>query len=251
MKTYFNIKYEFDVDVIHQTIDKLVELPNEPHYIPVVDGVVMSHANSNLEYRKVISEGVFSICDSSYVPVYLKWIYGVKYRQYCGSDIFMDIINMKKYRMFFMGAFHETLQGLKKRLVQIDERINDMPFYELPYKDVDNFDYMQIAEILNSANPDIIWVALGAPKQEMFMNRLKPYLKRGIMISVGAVFKFYSGHNMKRAPEWFIKRHLEFAYRIVREPRKQVKRCAWIISLLPRMLWEEWRKAKSIRKNRI
>jgi N-acetylglucosaminyldiphosphoundecaprenol N-acetyl-beta-D-mannosaminyltransferase len=245
MKTYFNIKYEFDVDVIHQTIDKLIVSSDKSHFIPVVDGVVLAHVNSNPEYKEVISKGIFSICDSSYVPVYVQWIYGVRHRQYCGSDIFMDIINMKKYHMFFMGASNETLDGLKNRLVQFDERIAAMPFYELPFNDVDDFDYKRIAEAVNLANPDIIWIALGAPKQEVFMSKLTPYLKRGVVIAVGAVFKFYSGHKMKRAPKWFIKRHLEFAYRIVREPKKQIKRCAWIVCLLPRLLWKEWKKARS------
>ena len=51
------------------------------------------------------------------------------------------------------------------------------------------------------------------------MDRLKPHLKRGVMIAVGAVFKFYSGVEARRAPKWIIKWHLEFVYRIFREPR--------------------------------
>ena len=62
---------------------------------------------------------------------------------------------------------------------------------------------------------DIIWVALGAPKQEIFMNRLKPHLKKGVAIAIGAAFNFYSGmaDAPQRCPEWMRKCHLEFVHR--------------------------------------
>jgi N-acetylglucosaminyldiphosphoundecaprenol N-acetyl-beta-D-mannosaminyltransferase len=246
MKTFFNISYEFDVNLIHQKIDKLLTFSNESHFISVADGVVLSYVNSNPEYKRVISESLFSICDSSYVPVYIKWIYGVRHTQYCGSDIFRDIIAMKKYRMFFMGTSHEILQGLKNRLVQIDKRIEQMNFYELPYCQVDDFDYAAIAEQIQKDGADIIWIALGAPKQEIFMSKLKPYLKRGVMIAVGAVFKFYSGNGVKRAPQWMVKTHLEFVYRMLCEPKKQIKRCWGIVYILPKLFWIVLKKKKRI-----
>ena len=106
------------------------------------------------------------------------------------------------------------------------------------------FDYKEIAEVIEEDKADIIWVALGAPKQEIFMSKLKPYLKHGVMIAVGAAFKFYSGIDVKRAPEWMVKNHLEFVYRIFCEPKKQLKRCGWIVITLPMLLISEWRRKK-------
>ena len=79
---------------IHQAIDKQVQM-NSPAYICVADGVVLNIANRNPTYLDVINGSMFSICDSGYVPVYLKWIYGIKRAHYCGSQIFMDIIQKK------------------------------------------------------------------------------------------------------------------------------------------------------------
>lgn len=242
-ETYFNIRYEFDKNHVDKSIDKLVS-ESVPTYICVADGVVLTIVNRNPEYSKVVNDGAFSICDSSYVPVYLRWIYGIKREQYCGSQIFMDLIQKKKYRMFFMGTSAKTLAGLKDNLVKMDNRIVDMTFYELPFRAVDQFDYQEIAEKVNADEADIIWVALGAPKQEIFMSKLKPFLKHGVMIAVGAAFKFYSGTDEKRAPEWMLKSHMEFVYRIFRDPKKQLKRCAWIIYTLPGLLYSEWKKRK-------
>jgi len=76
------------------------------------------------------------------------------------------------------------------------------------------------------------------------MSRLKPFLKHGVMIAVGAAFKFYSGLEEKRAPQWMIRLHMEFLFRIACDPKKQLKRCAWIVITLPGLLYEEWRKKR-------
>lgn len=243
METYFNLNYEFDKQTVWQRIDGQLE-KGSPGYICVADGVILNTANRNPEYLKVVSNGMFSICDSSYVPLYIRWIYGKRYEQYCGSQIFMDIIRSRKYRMIFMGTSQRILDALKQNLTKIDPRIENMTFYELPYRQVDGFDYPAIASMIETDGADIIWIALGAPKQELFMNKLKPYLQRGVMIAVGAAFKFFSGTDEKRAPEWMLKAHLEFMYRIFRDPKKQLKRCAWIVYTLPTLLIGEWRRKR-------
>lgn len=250
METYFNIRYEFDTQRVHELIDKQLT-KDIPGYICVADGVILNIANRNSDYLSVINGSMFSICDSGYVPVYLKWIYGIKREQYCGSQIFMDIIQKRKYRMFFMGTSTKILAALKENLVKIDGRIANMTFYELPFCSVDQFDYPEIAGKVNADGADIIWVALGAPKQEIFMSKLKPYLHKGVMIAVGAAFKFYSGLDEKRAPDWMVKHHLEFVYRIFSEPKKQLKRCSWIIITLPGLLFGEWRRKQRRHKNML
>ena len=91
----------------------------------------------------------------------------------------------------------------------------------------------------------IIWVVLGAPKQEKFMNKLLPYLKSGEMIAVGAAFKFYSGTDEKRCPQWIQKHHLEFVYRICQDPKKQLKRCFWIVATLPKLYFGEVKRKRA------
>lgn len=247
METYFNIRYEFDKQEVRKAIDDALAA-GKPGYICVSDGVILDRVNRDESYRKVVDGSMFSICDSSYVPLYVKWIYGIRHQQYCGSQIFMDLIEARKYRMFFMGTSQEILDGLKANLAKIDERINGMTFYELPFSKVDEFDYPAIAEMVKKDGADIIWVALGAPKQEIFMSKLLPYLDRGVMIAVGAAFKFFSGVEAARAPQWMVKIHLEFVYRIFREPKKQIRRCWGIISTLPKLLIDEKRRKNNAQK---
>lgn len=237
MKTYFNINYEFDKAEVHRTIESA-----QKGYICVADGVVMNMANREPEFLEVVNGSLFSICDSSWVPLYLKSIYGVQYDQYCGAQIFKDIVSSKKYRMIFMGTHQSTLDALQKELFGMNPEVMNMKFVELPFLEVDEFDYQGIAQMIEEDGAQIIWVALGAPKQERFMNKLLPYLNRGVMIAVGAVFKFYSGMDEKRCSDWIQKHHLEFAYRIWQDPKKQLRRCFWIVATLPKLYIGEWRR---------
>lgn len=239
MKTYFNINYEFDHDEIHRLIED-----TDKGYICVADGTVMRYVHQDMDYRKVVNDALFTISDSSWTPVFLKWIYGINVEAYPGPQLFMDVIRQKKYKMFFMGGSKDVLKALKGELSKIDERINEMPFYELPFCKVEDFDYQGIAEVVNNECPDVIWVSLGAPKQEIFMNKLNPYLKKGIQIAVGAAFTFYSGMSgTKRAPRWVQKTKLEFLYRAMQEPRKQGKKCYYFIKELPAIYIEEKKKS--------
>ena len=78
-----------------------------------------------------------------------------------------------------------------------------------PFLNVEDFDYLKISKLINQNKPDIIWIGLGAPKQEIFMSKLLPHIDSGLMIGVGAAFNFYSGlDEYKRAPYLMKKYHL-------------------------------------------
>lgn len=248
MKTenYFNINYLFGKENVWEAIDSVVAA-NGKGYIVVADGVVANTVHRVPEYRETVAGSLFAICDSSWIPVWIKKIHGVEREQYCGSAIFKDIVSRRKYRMFFMGTDQKTLDGLRSELAKLNPDVEGMTFYELPFLNVEEFDYEGIARMVDNDGAQIIWVALGAPKQCYFMQRLQPHLKSGVMIGVGAAFKFFSGTAEKRAPEWMIKSHLEFLYRILQDPKKQLRRCWGIVRKLPGMVREEKGKAKVAR----
>lgn len=245
MEKYFHINYEFNPLVVQEGIAQRIA-EKGTGYVCVADANILQQVHNDLNYRKVVEGAMFSICDSSWVPVFLKWIYGIDRSQYCGSMIFKDLIEMKRYRHLFIGTSTRVLNALKDNLMVMDPAIKGMTFYEPPFCDVEDFDYPAIAEMINRDNPDIIWVALGAPKQEIFMSKLQPYLKRGVQIAVGAAFKFYSGLDEKRAPAWMRRSKLEFLYRIYAEPKKQFARCKQIVLTLPGIIREESRRKRVV-----
>lgn len=71
MENYFNIRYEFDRQAVLRAIDEALLL-GTPGYICVSDGVILSTVNRDPDYCNVVDGSMFSICDSGYVPLYLR-----------------------------------------------------------------------------------------------------------------------------------------------------------------------------------
>ena len=83
---------------------------------------------------------------------------------------------------------------------------------------------------LTAANPDIVYVALGSPKQEWLIGQLRGYLPRAWWLGIGISFSFLSGH-VKRAPQWMQRCGLEWLHRLCQEPRRLARR--YLVQGLP------------------
>ena len=84
----------------------------------------------------------------------------------------------------------------------------------------------EIVDRINAAKPDILFVALGNPKQELWMGRNAAKLDVSVMIGIGGTFNFIAG-RVKRAPKWMQKSGLEWIYRIIQEPGRLWRRYAY------------------------
>lgn len=81
----------------------------------------------------------------------------------------------------------------------------------------------EIIQAISAARPDIVFVALGSPKQERLIVKLRPLLPRSWWLGVGISFSFLCG-DVRRAPQWMQKCGLEWVHRLVQEPRRLFRR---------------------------
>jgi len=243
-RKYFNIYLEFDKIKVDSLIQTTISQKGKG-YVCSIESNNLTVANKNPEFLKVVNAALVNICDGSVLAKILGLLNRHKYDSYLGADLFIKYIKMCKYKQFFIGNTHEVLEGLKKNLAKIDPAIANMPFEELPFRKVDEFDYIAIANKINNEKPDIIWVSLGAPKQEFFMSYLLPYLDQGVMFGFGAIFNFNSGvGRVKRAPDLMLNLKLEWLYRAFEEPKKNIPRYWRFIFILPILIVQEIRKIK-------
>jgi N-acetylglucosaminyldiphosphoundecaprenol N-acetyl-beta-D-mannosaminyltransferase len=98
-----------------------------------------------------------------------------------------------------------------------------------------------LVRTLREAAADIVFVALGAPKQELFIAEVRPNLRPAVLLGIGASLDFLAG-TARRAPSWMSDHGLEWAYRLGREPRRMWKRYllrdpkfAWILA---KSMWQ-------------
>jgi N-acetylglucosaminyldiphosphoundecaprenol N-acetyl-beta-D-mannosaminyltransferase len=211
---YLDVDLLFDREEIHKKMEEIVN-DKQASYVCAVNANTITVANNNPEFKKIVNQSGLNICDGSLVALSYKYIYKKNATPYPGPDFFIDYLSKRKYRSLFLGSTNELLMSLRKKLAVIDPEISKMKFISLPFISLEAFDYEEISRIINTENVDIIWVSLGAPKQEEFMYRLRPLLDKGVMVGVGAAFSFYGDDNYKRAPEFIRKMCLEWLHRSI------------------------------------
>ena len=128
----------------------------------------------------------------------------------------------KGYRHYFYGSKQETLELLEKKLKENYPGIKIAGMYSPPFRPLTEEEDKAVIERINEANPDFVWIGLGAPKQEKWMEAHQGKID-GLMLGVGAGFDYYA-ENIKRAPMWMQKHNLEWVYRLVQDPKRLFKR---------------------------
>ena len=242
MQQYFNVFLEFDHALFYSNIESTIK-NNSKGYVCVVDANVLAMAQKNLPYQQVLNEALINSCDGSSIAMMASWAHHQTFRALNGPEIFEYYIE-KNYTQLLLGSTPEITDRIKEVLVKKKLNTAHLQTLSLPFVPVQNFDYQLIAAQINSIAPDIIWVSLGAPKQEIFMNRILPFLDRGVMVGIGAAFNFYIGElNIPR----FKIGGLKFIWvnRLFNEPQKLTKRLLPYIAMMPRLYFGERKKVKN------
>jgi N-acetylglucosaminyldiphosphoundecaprenol N-acetyl-beta-D-mannosaminyltransferase len=130
----------------------------------------------------------------------------------------------KGHRVFLYGGRDQgSLAQLTLNLRLRFPGIKIVGGYSPPFRALTEDEDNAIAEQINAAQPDIVWVGIGVPKQEKWMARMRDRIEAPVLAAVGAAFDFHAG-RVSMAPEWMQNRGLEWTYRIAQEPRRLLPR---------------------------
>jgi N-acetylglucosaminyldiphosphoundecaprenol N-acetyl-beta-D-mannosaminyltransferase len=161
--------------------------------------------------------------------VYASWLLGGCIKQrITGFDIFSGINEYMNtcgnMSVFFLGASDETLEKICLRMSIEYKNINVVGTFSPPFKSsYCDEETDQMISIINKAKPDVLWVAMTAPKQEKWVYENLPMLNVRFAGAVGAVFDYYVG-NVNRANPIFINFGLEWLPRLIQQPKRLWKR---------------------------
>lgn len=236
----FNIHIEFDSKLFCQIVENYIT-KKQKAYVCVVDANVITIAQKDLRYREIINRANINTCDGSSISKMVNLIYGTNYSAFNGPELFEYYIE-RPYKHVLVGNTFKKVEQIKSKVAEKGLNL-DLTHVDLPFMSVEEFDYPTIAKQINLLQPDIVWVSLGAPKQEMFISNIFPYINQGVLFAIGAAFNFYTGdlHNNKKEIGGV---RLIWLERIFKEPKKQMKRVGKFLLAVPKMYWEERKRAK-------
>ena len=197
-----------------------------PTYVCITGVHGVMESNRNPELLKVHNQAGLVTPDGMPL-VYLSRLAGFKDagRVY-GPDLMAEMCKQSLqlgYRHFLYGTTPETLAALSVQLSQKYPGLKIVGTYSPPFRALTPQESTEIADTINSTSPDIVWVGLSTPKQELWMAKHRALLQAPVLIGVGAAFDFHAG-KLRQAPRWIQPLCLEWLFRLVVEPRRLWRR---------------------------
>lgn len=170
----------------------------------------------NLEFANILNNADLVIPDGVGVKIGLK-IKGINAQRIAGIEFSHKMVQEcanNNFSLALVGAKPHIIEKAAANLKSEFENLNIVYMQDGYFKDTE-----RVFDELKEKSPQLVLVALGAPRQEEFIYNLRKELPQSVMIGVGGSFDVWSG-EVERAPEIYQKLGLEWLYRTVKQPER-------------------------------
>ena len=211
------IDYDCAIQIIEEWIRSGI-----PHQICIVNVHTLVTAMRDLSFHTLMREAALVTMDGQPLRWYANAVCGAGVKErVCGPELMHRCFeegNKQKWRHYLLGGRPEVLQALEKRLHERYPGVCIVGSYSPPFRPATEAEETEVVQQINESHTDILWVGLGAPRQEQWIHRNLHRLKVPVCIGVGAAFDFHAG-AVSRAPSWMQAAGLEWLYRVCVDPR--------------------------------
>ena len=215
-------------NVTETNIDQVSKILNTStkNRVAICNANTLVRSVRDLEIRNVINNFTIKTPDGFPVAKALSFLTKQKFSRVDGYKVFLQTIEnglSSGKRHFFFGNNEKTTQLMINRLTQNFPDVKIAGFLCPEFMSANDLVENYKEEIV-SINTDIIWVSLGFPKQELFIDILCNELDTSVnFVGVGAVFEWVAG-TKKKAPEWIANMGFEWLVRLSQDPKRLYKR---------------------------
>lgn len=196
----------------------------KPIGIRLANAYCVALSDTDDSYRTVLLDGVNYPDGASVVSVMRSQV-GSDAGRVRGPSFFEAVFSAGRsadLRHFLLGTTDETLALVEKRAIERFPGIQIVGTHSPPFAPVEMMKIDDIAAVVNDSGADIIWVALGTPKQDFVAQELSRLVSRPC-VGVGAAFDFFSG-DVATAPIWVQNSGFEWLFRLTQEPKRLWRR---------------------------
>jgi N-acetylglucosaminyldiphosphoundecaprenol N-acetyl-beta-D-mannosaminyltransferase len=196
------------------------------NYICVCPNHTIMESQKDKKLLDIVNSANLATPDGVSVVWACKLLGYTKIEQVCGTELMLafSALSVKKgYTQFYYGGADGVSEKLAEVMCQKFTGLKVVGTHSPPFRQLTEVEDKAVIDMINQANPDVVWVGLGMPKQELWMGEHFGRINAPIMIGVGAAFDFLSGRK-ERAPKWMQHAGLEWLFRLVQEPNRLWRR---------------------------
>lgn len=185
-------------------------------------------AEHDLQFQEICKTSLLNLPDGFGIINLLKVKYKIKLERITGNDVFPILLSLAKklnLKIAIVGGTNKVITQVKQKIIKEFEIENDKLFIISPQLEFEKNDSLnkEIINYVSEFKPDIVFAALGCPRQEKWLFANKDKLGSKLNIGIGATLDFYSGIK-KRSPIFLQKIGLEWLWRLINEPIRLFKR---------------------------
>ena len=194
-------------------------------YVCFANVHMLMEAYKDARFNKVLTEADIVTADGAPVSKLMSIIYKYNQERIAGMDLLPLLLLEAAKRnksVYFYGSTQHVLDTIEKEIVTEIPNLRIAGMYSPPFRNLTDNENKLIEKRINDSKPDLVFVALGCPKQELWMANKKNKIN-ACMLGVGQAFLVYAGLE-KRLPKWMRNFCIEWIYRLNLEPGRLWKR---------------------------
>ncbi|WP_217500785.1 WecB/TagA/CpsF family glycosyltransferase [Arthrobacter sp. C9C5] len=213
---------------MRQAIDRLVRHIDcgNPGYVCVTDVNALLHARRNPELRRIFNGSTLTVPDGMPLVWAGKSAGADWMGRVCGPDLMPALLSAAAERgwsSYFLGGAPQVAEEMIENLRRTIPGLKVAGWQSPPFRELSPEEETAMVQEINDSGARIVWVGLGAPKQENWMDCYRSRLGNSLLVGVGGAFDMHAG-RVRRAPRWMQRGGLEWVYRFAQEPRRLWKR---------------------------
>lgn len=227
-KTVVLLGVPFHDMTMEETLDEIdrVIAARTPRYFATANLDFATQASHDVELQRILVDAHRVLCDGTPLVWASRWLDASLRERVAGSDLLPKLAERaaaRGYRVFFLGSNDAVLAEAKRRLETRFPGLKICGTYAPPYATFLELNNAEMVSRISAAQPDILLVAFGAPKQEKWIYMHYRELGVPLSIGIGASLDFIA-EKVSRAPVWMRKAGVEWIHRLLQEPRRLFRR---------------------------
>ena len=202
-------------------VEKILERVSQSKktFVVTANAEIIMMGQSDDEYMKILNNAALVLPDGAgTVWAGRELGYEVPERV-AGYDLFLNLMTeaaQMKLKVFFFGSAPGVAEEAKQKCEILYPGVSIVGCRDGYFKEEDN---LAIVEEINNSGADLLFVALGAPKQEKWLAKFQDILKPSLLMGIGGSFDVVAG-KMERAPKWMQDASLEWLFRLYKQPSR-------------------------------
>ena len=198
----------------------------EQAFVVTANAEIIMMCQEDAGYKKIVSQDAQLVLPDGAGAVWAGRHLGYKVpERVAGFDLYCQLLDkaaQKGYKTFFFGGSPGIAEAAKAKSEELYPGVQVVGCRNGYFKEEES---QAIIDEINASGADMLFAALGAPKQEKWLVRYREQLKPKILMGIGGSFDVFAG-KMERAPKWMQDASLEWLFRLYKQPSRFMRMMA-------------------------